>query len=107
MPKPYCTVLRVALGLMMLVVPAVDAFARPPEAQAPPPAEASPLPGMLPASDPRNLYADTAADRLSPATKGALVRVYVPEHGGDAVSVIDPVTLKVVDQEQGTLEIDG
>ncbi len=57
----------------------------------------APLPGMPPVSDAKNLYADTAAGHLSNAVAGALPRVYVPEHGGNSVSVIDSVTLKVVD----------
>ncbi|MEO6745365.1 MAG: YncE family protein [Caldimonas sp.] len=46
---------------------------------------------------PLNIYAATGADRLGPATAGALARIYVPNHSSDTVSVIDPVTLKVVD----------
>ena len=52
---------------------------------------------MPPVVDPLNLYSQTAAGSMSPATAGALSRVYVPEHGSDTVSVIDPATLKVVD----------
>ena len=62
-----------------------------------PAATAGPLPGMPPVVDPSNLYSETAAGHFSPAVAGALARVYVPEHGGDAVSVIDPATMKVVD----------
>ncbi len=55
------------------------------------------VPGMAPVPDPKNLYSETGAGRLSPATTGALERVYVPNHSANTVSVIDPATLKVVD----------
>ena len=57
----------------------------------------APLAGMPPVINSNNLYSETTPSHLSPATVGALERVYVPEHGGNAVSVIDPKTLKVVD----------
>lgn len=44
-----------------------------------------------------NIYGEIGADRLSSAAAGALPRVYVPNGGSDTVSVIDPVTLEVVD----------
>ncbi|TIT25716.1 MAG: hypothetical protein E5W76_35355, partial [Mesorhizobium sp.] len=43
-------------------------------------------------------YSHTAAGDLSPATAGALPRVYVPNRSSNSVSVIDTVTLKVVDR---------
>lgn len=45
-----------------------------------------------------NIYSETTAGHLSPATAGALSRVYVPNHSSNDVSVIDPVTLKEVDR---------
>ena len=60
-------------------------------------AAAAGYPGMPPVTDPTNLYSETATGKMSPATQGALSRIYVPEHGGNSVSVIDPATLKVVD----------
>ncbi|MEP6608045.1 MAG: YncE family protein [Burkholderiaceae bacterium] len=54
------------------------------------------VPGMAPVPDPKNLYSETVAGRLSPATAGALERVYVPNHSANTVSVIDPATLKVI-----------
>ncbi|MDX6230776.1 MAG: hypothetical protein QOI76_4166, partial [Frankiales bacterium] len=36
------------------------------------------LPGMPPVLDPRNIYAADGPNKLSPAVKGALYRVYVP-----------------------------
>jgi hypothetical protein len=56
------------------------------------------VPGMPPVPQPNNLYSETAAGRLSPAVKGALPRVYVPNHTSNDVWVYDPATLKVVDK---------
>ena len=55
------------------------------------------VPGMPPVVDPRNLYSEIAAGKLSPAVADALARVYVPNHASSDVYVIDPATLKVVD----------
>ena len=59
------------------------------------------VPGMPPVVDPANLYGETAAARLAPATAGALARVYVPNVKSNDVYVIDPATMKVVDHVQG------
>jgi YVTN family beta-propeller protein len=56
------------------------------------------LPGMMPVSDPANLYSETAAGHFSPAVAGALPRVYVPNVQSDDVYVIDPKSFKVVDR---------
>lgn len=56
------------------------------------------VPGMPPVIDPNNLYSETQAGKLSPAVKGALPRVYVPDRQSNDVTVIDPATLKVVDR---------
>ena len=55
------------------------------------------VPGMPAVVNKNNLYSETALGRISPATAGALERVYVPNRGANTVSVIDPATLKVVD----------
>lgn len=47
---------------------------------------------------PVNIYNQTTADYLSPATMGALPRVYVPNRSSNSVSVIDTATLKEVDR---------
>ena len=47
---------------------------------------------------PVNIYSQTTAGHLSPATAGALPRVYVPNRSSNSVSVIDPVALKEVDR---------
>jgi YVTN family beta-propeller protein len=68
-----------------------------------PPASTAPLsplqllPGMPPVPDPKNLYSETAVGRLSPAVAGALPRVYVPNVKANTVTVIDAMTLTVVD----------
>jgi YVTN family beta-propeller protein len=56
------------------------------------------IPGMPPVVDPKNLYSETAPDKLSPNVAGALSRVYVPNLKSNDVYVIDPATLKVVDK---------
>jgi len=55
------------------------------------------VPGMPPVADPGNLYRETGANQFSPAVAQALERVYVPNRAANSVSVIDPVSLKVVD----------
>jgi YVTN family beta-propeller protein len=52
-------------------------------------------PGAPPVPDPKNLYSETAAGKMSPNVAGALERIYVPNHKAHTVSVIDPATLKV------------
>src|SRR5688500_5657740 len=54
------------------------------------------VPGMPPVVDPVNLYSETTEGKLSPATQGALPRVYVPHVQSSDVYVIDPATFKVV-----------
>ena len=56
------------------------------------------VPGMPPVTDPRNLYSEAAAGRMSPQVAGALPRVYVPNVKSNDVYVIDPATLTVVDR---------
>jgi YVTN family beta-propeller protein len=58
----------------------------------------STIAGMPAVIDARNLYSETAPDRVSPALKDDLERIYVPNLRGNNVSVIDPNTLKVVDK---------
>lgn len=48
-------------------------------------------------SPPRNIYAAAGKNMLSPAVKGQRNLVYVPNHSGGTVSVIDPKTYKVID----------
>jgi len=55
------------------------------------------VPGMPPVPDPTNLYSEIGPDRVSPALKNDLPRVYVPNRRSNTVTVIDPATLQVVD----------
>src|SRR5476651_2112711 len=55
------------------------------------------VPGMPPVIDPNNMYSENNSSHMSPNVAGALERVYVPNHTGNTVSVIDPNTLRVVD----------
>ena len=66
-----------------------------PPAAAPAPVQT--IPGMPPVPDPKNLYSETVAGRLSPAVAGALPRVYVPNVKANTVTVIDSTTLTVID----------
>ena len=52
--------------------------------------------GMPPVVNPANLYSESGANDFSPAVKGALQRVYVPNIRSDDVYVIDPHTFKVL-----------
>jgi YVTN family beta-propeller protein len=55
-----------------------------------------PLPGMPPVANPANIYADAGANMLSPVVRGVPYRIYVPDSGGSAVTVINPATYKVI-----------
>ena len=52
---------------------------------------------MPPLPDPKNVYSETGSDNFSPATAGALSRVYAPNLWTGKVDVIDPETFTVVD----------
>ena len=54
------------------------------------------LPGMPPLTDPHDLYAADRPNMLSEAVRGDLRRIYVPNNRGASVSVIDPVTMRVI-----------
>ena len=56
--------------------------------------------GMPPVVDAGNLYSEAGAGKLSPATAGALSRVYVPNVKSGDVYVIDPAKFEVVDHFQ-------
>ena len=56
------------------------------------------VPGMPPVPDPRNLYSEVAAGKISPALAGDLVRIYVPNLRSNDVFVVDPESMKVVDR---------
>lgn len=88
MIKPLFTHLRAVLVLLLALSP-VSAWAGscPEDCSEPPPA-----------GSPVDIYDQTTSDHLSPATTGALPRVYVPNRSSNSVSVIDPATLKEVDR---------
>jgi YVTN family beta-propeller protein len=56
------------------------------------------VPGMPPVPDPKNLYSEIGADKVSPALAGDLERIYVPHVQSNDVYVIDPKTFQVVDK---------
>jgi len=55
-----------------------------------------PLAGMPPVANAANIYADAGPGMLSQAVRGMPYRIYVPESGGDTVTVIDPSTSRVI-----------
>jgi YVTN family beta-propeller protein len=60
------------------------------------PAAGGPLPGMPAPLVPDDLYAADRPNALSPAVAGDVVRVYVPNHTSNTVTVIDPKTYAVL-----------
>ena len=56
------------------------------------------IPNMPPVTEASNVYAAAGAGMVSAAAKSALPRVYVPNHRTNNVTVIDPATMKVVDE---------
>ena len=60
------------------------------------PASIAVLPGMPPVLDPRNLYSEIAAGKVSAALRDDLERIYVPNLRSNDVYVVDPAALKVV-----------
>jgi len=65
---------------------------------APPPEEEfSPLPGMPPILNRKDIYSETRPGHLSPVVKAFPSRVYVPNTVTNTVDVIDPNTFRVID----------
>jgi len=87
-PRRRFTSFRALLVLLLALSPASASGGSCPEDCSEPP----------PARSPVNIYDQTTSDHLSPATIGALPRVYVPNRSSNSVSVIDPATLKEVDR---------
>ncbi|NVN44673.1 YncE family protein [Asaia siamensis] len=94
--KPADTSAPAAPAQPAVQTPALPAAAAAPTAQTTPGAVQT-IPGMPPVIDPKNIYSETVAGKISPAIKDDLARVYVPNLRGNSVSVIDPATFKVVD----------
>jgi YVTN family beta-propeller protein len=86
-PHLFGSVAR-CFGLLAVLAPAAVIGA---------PAAVQTVPGMPPVINPQNLYSETGQGKLSPATAGALSRIYVPNIKSSDVYVIDPATYKVVD----------
>ena len=93
---PSITARTLGLGLGLSFIAMLPASAQPASAASGAQGAAvQTVPGMAPVPDPKNLYSETAAGKMSPNVAGALERVYVPNHMANSVSVIDPATLKV------------
>ena len=54
------------------------------------------VPGMPPVIDPKNLYSETAADKINPAWASQPLRAYVPNGLSNDVTVIDVATKQVI-----------
>ena len=61
-------------------------------------AQVQTVPGMPPVPDPKNLYSEIGADKVSPALADHKELVYVPHVQSNDVYVIDPKTYKVIDK---------
>ena len=89
-PYPRFTSLLAQLLLLTCLSSAASAGSCPEDCSEPP----AKAPARTEASV--NIYSETTAGHLSPATAGALSRVYVPNRSSNSVSVIDTETLKEV-----------
>ena len=56
------------------------------------------VPGMPPVPDPKNLYSEITAGKVSPALADHLELIYVPHVQSNDVYVIDPKTFQVIDK---------
>ena len=56
----------------------------------------SPLPGMPPVLDTKDIYSADRPNQLSPSVQGIKELVYVPNHSSNTLSIIDPTTFKVI-----------
>src|SRR5215469_5468988 len=84
------------LATLLLLGIAQSSFAQAPQPAAPA-AAVQTVPGMPPVVNARNLYSEAGPNKLSPATQGALQRVYVPNVKSSDVYVIAPAKFEVVD----------
>lgn len=87
-------------GVSLLVTAAIFAA---PQANSPTASNTAPkaiatVPGMPAVVNPLNLYSETGANMFNPVVKDDLQRVYVPNLRSNSVTVIDPVTAKVIDK---------
>lgn len=88
--------LRAKLTVSAAASCAALAFAGPATVTAAP-APVQTVAGMPPVVNAQNLYSEIGVNKFSPATAGALSRIYVPNIKSSDVYVIDPATYKVVD----------
>ena len=89
---------RFAFALLAFVsIAAGDAFARPGPASLYVTLANGDLAAMPAVINRDDAYSETRSDNLSDAVAGALPRIYVPEHGGNSVTVINAVTMQVID----------
>jgi len=56
------------------------------------------VPGMPPVPNPKNVYSETGAEKISSALKDDLERIYVPNLRSGDVYVVDPAAMKVIDR---------
>ena len=56
----------------------------------------SPLPGMPPVLDTKDIYSADRPNQLAPSVQGIKELVYVPNHSSNTLSIIDPATFKVI-----------
>ncbi len=59
-------------------------------------ADSNPLPGMPPVVDPKDIYSETQAGKLSPTVRSFPDLIYVPNSDSNTVDVIDPRTYRIV-----------
>jgi YVTN family beta-propeller protein len=78
--------------LTFFVLAALASLGRPIAAQTP----STPLPGMPPVLDPRNVYSETRSGNLAPLVRSFPDRIYVPNSVSNTVDIIDPKTFKIV-----------
>ncbi|HKT04917.1 MAG TPA: YncE family protein [Rugosimonospora sp.] len=67
-----------------------------PAAGAPDTVASQALPGMPPLLNPTDVYAADRPNALSPAVRTDVHRVYVPNHGSNTVTVIDPANGRIL-----------
>ncbi|KKB62202.1 YVTN beta-propeller repeat-containing protein [Robbsia andropogonis] len=96
--RAVITALAASLSVAVVAAHAADSGKGPAAATNGSPTPIQTISGMMPVTDPNNLYSDTTSSDMSPTVKSALPRVYVPNLRSDDVYVIDPETFRVVDK---------
>ena len=102
---PHASPRRTLVAMLCLAAAAVS-FAVTGDAPPSPAADAVvTVPGMPPVSDPRDLYSEAGAGKLSAAVAGALPRSYVPNVQSNDVYVIDEKLLAVLTESNISYEV--